>query len=83
MLTTVEGIYRNGCVELMENPHDVRDGDLVIVTFVKSTDIDLAAQGIDTEQAKLLRSSLANFSDDWDSPEMSIYDNYDAAKVND
>jgi hypothetical protein len=45
-------------------------------------DIDLAAQGIDREQAKALRASLASFSDDWDSPEMSIYDNYDAAKTN-
>jgi hypothetical protein len=28
----------------------------------------------DIEQAKALRTSLAAFSDDWDSPEMSIYD---------
>jgi hypothetical protein len=37
-------------------------------------DIDLETQGIDREQAKALRTSLAAFSDDWDSPEMSIYD---------
>ena len=41
---------------------------------------DLESQGIDKEQAHILRSGLATFSDDWDSPEMSIYDNYDAAK---
>ncbi len=41
---------------------------------------DLESQGIDKEQAHILRSSLATFSDDWDSPEMSIYDNYDEAK---
>jgi hypothetical protein len=45
-------------------------------------DIDLESHGIDREQAKALRASLASFSDDWDSPEMSIYDNYDAAKAN-
>ena len=49
---------------------------------VNSNDIDLASQGINTEQAKLLRESLDSFSDDWDSDEMSIYDNYDAAKAN-
>ncbi|MHC5933111.1 hypothetical protein [Nostoc sp.] len=30
----------------------------------------------------ILRSHLATFADDWHSPEMSIYDNYDAAKTN-
>ncbi len=49
---------------------------------MKSDDIDLKTQGIDREQAKALSAGLSTFSDDWDSPEMSIYDNYDAAKVN-
>lgn len=44
-------------------------------------EIDLASQGIDQAQAQVLRSSLATFSEDWDSPEISIYDNYDAAKA--
>jgi hypothetical protein len=43
---------------------------------------NLASQGIDREQAKTLRASLATFSEDWNSPEMSVYDNYDAAKAN-
>jgi len=42
----------------------------------------LESQGIDREQAQVLRTSLATFSEDWDSPKMSIYDNYDAAKAN-
>lgn len=83
MLISVEGIYRNGRVELTENPHNVSEGTCVIVTFVQSNDIDLASQGIDTEQTKALSASLATFADDWNSPEMSIYDNYDAAKAND
>lgn len=82
MLTSVEGVYRNGRVELIENPNDLPEGTLVVVVFVRSNDIDLESWGIDREQAKVLRASLANFSDDWDSPEMSIYDNYDAAKAN-
>ncbi len=81
MLISVEGVYRNGRVELTENPNNVSDGTCVIVTFVQSKDIDLASQGIDTEQTEALRDSLATFSDDWNSPEMSVYDNYDAAKA--
>lgn len=82
MLTSVEGVYRNGRVELVESPSEIPEGTWVIVTFVRSDDIDLKSQGIDTEQAKSLRASLETFSEDWDSPEMSIYDNYDAAKAN-
>jgi hypothetical protein len=82
MLVSVEGVYRNGRIELTESPNNVPEGTCVIVTFVRSNDIDLASQGIDREQAKTLRASLATFSDDWNSPEMSVYDNYDAAKTN-
>lgn len=83
MAISVEGVYRNGRVELIENPNNVSEGTCAIVTFVPSNDVDLASQGIGTEQTKALRASLATFSDDWNSPEMSIYDNYDAAKAND
>ncbi|MEH2141154.1 hypothetical protein [Nostoc sp.] len=81
MLTSVEGTYRNGRVELTEQPTDVDEGTQVIVTFIRSDEIDLASQGINEAQAEILRSHLATFADDWDSPEMSIYDNYDAAKT--
>ncbi len=82
MLLSVEGVYRNGRIELTESPNNVPEGTCVIVTFVRSNDIDLASQGIDREQAETLRASLATFSDDWNSPEMSVYDNYDAVKAN-
>ncbi|MBE9014259.1 hypothetical protein IQ250_29140 [Pseudanabaenaceae cyanobacterium LEGE 13415] len=82
MLTSVEGVYRDGRIELKETPNDVPEGTSVIVTFVKSGDIDLQSRGIDREQAEALRQSLSTFADDWNSPEMSIYDNYDAAKAN-
>ncbi|WP_017741533.1 hypothetical protein [Scytonema hofmannii] len=44
--------------------------------------IDLQSQGIDRAQAEVLRANLKIFADDWNSPEMSIYDNYDAVKAN-
>lgn len=83
MLTTVEGVYHNGQIELVEPLNNMPEGTQVIITFVRSgNNIDLASQGIDQEQAKTLRSNLACFSDDWNSPEMNVYDNYDSSKFN-
>lgn len=73
ILNNIEGIYRNGRVELTEQPTDIDEGTRVIVTFIKSDQIDLASQGINKAQAEILRSRLATFADDWDSPEMSIF----------
>jgi hypothetical protein len=53
----------------------------VIVTFVESGKIDLRAHGITGAEAAELRNALAAFAEDWDSPEMDIYDDYDAAKA--
>ena len=81
MLNTVEGIYRNGQVELMESPNNLLEGTRAIVTFLETKTIDLASHGIDKAQAAILRTSLATFTEDWNSPEMNIYDDYDAAKA--
>jgi hypothetical protein len=81
MLTRVEGIYRNGQVEWTEHPPDGVEGARVIVTFVESGEIDLATEGIDRTEAEVLRGNLATFAEDWESPEMNIYDNYDAARI--
>lgn len=82
MLTSVEGIYRNGRVELVESPKDVLEGTKVIVTFVSPNTINLLSQGIDKAQAEVLRTSLGTFAEDWNNSQMSIYDDYDTAKAN-
>ncbi len=79
MLTTIEGVYRDGRIELKSLPTNVAEEVKVIVTFIDA-DVDLTAHGIDRSQAKILRNNLATFADDWNSPEMSIYDDYDATK---
>ncbi len=78
MLTTIAGVYRNGKIELVEAPDDVQDETRVIVTFLPTSSVDLGARGIDETQAAALRARLARFAEDWDSPEMTIYDDYDA-----
>ena len=82
MVTRVKGIYHQGWIELIEPTDDWVEGSSVLVTSFGNHEIDLEAQGITPEEAGRLRASLATFTEDWESPEMSIYDNYDAAKVN-
>ncbi len=78
MLTTLQGVYRKGKIVLMNTPSDIPDETPVIVTFLGLEGIDLRTRGIDEEQASALRTQLAAFTEEWDSPEMSVYDNYDA-----
>jgi hypothetical protein len=82
MLVSVEGVYRNGKVELSDSPDNVPDETRVIVTFLPSGQINLRDYGIDEAQAAELRARLAAFAEDWESPDMDIYDNYDIAKAN-
>ena len=78
MLTTLQGVYRKGKIVLNDNPSDIPDETPVIVTFLGVEGIDLHARGISEEQASALRSQLSSFAEEWDSPEMSLYDNYEA-----
>ena len=80
MFTTVEGVYRRGQVELSERPENVPDESRVIVTFLEGAAVDLRSRGIDEEQARELRGRLATFTEEWESPEMDAYDDYDAAR---
>ncbi|MCE2439929.1 MAG: hypothetical protein J4F39_10950 [Candidatus Latescibacteria bacterium] len=80
MLTTIEGMYRGGKIELPELPCEIHEDTPVIVTFLPTHSIDLQKRGIDKAHAADLRERLTTFAEDWESPEMSIYDNYDAAK---
>jgi predicted DNA-binding antitoxin AbrB/MazE fold protein len=74
MVKSVEGIYRNGKVELLQ-PLDEAEGSRVIVTLVRPAEpVDLRRRGVDESQAADLRHRLARFAEDWDRPEMSAYD---------
>jgi hypothetical protein len=74
MVKSVEGIYRNGKVELVE-PLKEAEGSRVIVTWVHPAEpVDLRERGIEESQAADLRRRLAPFAEDWDRPEMAAYD---------
>ena len=73
MLKSIEGMYRDGKVELLESPPPDASGK-VIITFLEPGAIDLRDRGFDTAQAADLRRRLKTFSKDWDRPEMDVYD---------
>jgi len=70
---TVEGVFRNGKIELAETPLDV-DEARVIVTFLPNGAVNLAERGIDEARAANLRTRLTTFVEDWEMPEMDAYD---------
>jgi hypothetical protein len=47
VLTTVEGIYRDGQIELKSLPSNFANEASVIVTFVDAAVVDLADHGVD------------------------------------
>ena len=81
MLISVQGVYRTGKIELRHPPANIPDETPVIITFLKSGTVDLEERGINQKEAGELRSRLLMFSEDWDNPEMDVYDNYDAFKA--
>ena len=74
MLKSVEGIFRNGKVELLE-PAPQSDESRVVVTFLPArSPVDLIDRGIDEAQAADLRGRLKTIAEDWQRPEMDVYD---------
>jgi hypothetical protein len=73
MLKSVAGIYRAGKIELLESPPQNVEGR-VIVTFLNTNSIDLANEEMDIDHAADLRQRLRTFAEDWDRPEMDVYD---------
>ncbi len=74
MLQSVEAVYRDGKIEFLEKPPEVKESR-VIVTFLPARRvIDLRERGIDEAQATDLHARLAPFAEDWNRPEMDVYD---------
>jgi hypothetical protein len=74
MLPTVQGVYRDGQIELQEKPPGVSTARVIVTFLPPEGPIDLRARGIDEAQAADLRARLGAFAEDWDRPEMDVYD---------
>ena len=82
MLKSVEGVYRDGKIELTETPggctgrnagHCDISGDISYRPASAWHQRDTGRQNSGAQ--------LGTFAEEWDSPEMEPYDNYDAAKA--
>ncbi len=80
MVLSIEGVYRDGKVELSEQPKGIQNETKVLVTFIKPGEVDLSAVGINPDQANDLRARLSTFEDEWECPEMDVYDHYEESK---
>ncbi|NCD42682.1 MAG: hypothetical protein EOL88_11385 [Bacteroidia bacterium] len=74
-MQTLRGVYKNGNIELLRKP-DHKIGQMaVLITFLEDDqNVDLIEHGINETEAGDLRHRLQCFSDDWNQPEMDIYD---------
>lgn len=77
-MLTIEGIYKDGKIELLETVSEVKQAK-VLVTFLENSDVDLQTLGISKEEAAELREKFAAF-EDWNDPALDVYNDYDNAK---
>jgi hypothetical protein len=74
MLKSVEGVYTNGRVELLEPMTDIKES-AVIVTFLSGQkQCFLSEFGLDETHAAEIRARLSTFEEDWNRPDMDGYD---------
>jgi hypothetical protein len=66
MLKSIEGVFRDGKVELLEPPPTSGDAKVIVTFLPAPVVVDLAERGISPEQAAELRRRLSTFAEDWD-----------------
>ena len=77
-MLTIEGIYKDGRIELLENVSQVKQSK-VLITFLETSDVDLQTLGINEAEAGKLREKFAAF-EDWNDSALDVYNDYDRAK---
>jgi hypothetical protein len=73
MLKAVQGIYRDGKIELSEMPSDIKEARVVVTFLPADGPIDLRARGIDAARAAQIRWEYQAIAEDWDDPAMDVY----------
>jgi hypothetical protein len=79
MIQTVQGIFKNGKVELLELPVNVGEAR-VIVTFLPETDGPPGGPAFTPDEIAELQGKLEAWGDDWNAPGMEAYDDYEARR---
>jgi hypothetical protein len=73
MLHSVEGIYRNGKIELTETPPNTKEGRVIVTFLPPDGPVDLRKLDISAEEAAEMRWRLQSFEEDWNRPDMDVY----------
>ena len=76
MIQTVEGVFRNGKIELLETPAEIKEAR-VIVTFLPE---QAGPPSLTTEEMAELEGKLEAWQEDWNAPGMEAYDDYEARR---
>ena len=79
MIQTVEGVFRNGKVELLQAPENIHEAR-VIVTFLPDHIGSEGAPTFTPEELADLRGKLAAWEEDWNAPGMEAYDDYETRR---
>lgn len=79
MIQTVEGIFRNGKVELLEIPEHIEEARVLVSFLPTSTGPD-GGPSFTADEIADLRGKLAAWEDDWNAPGMEAYDDYEARR---
>ena len=74
MVRSVEGVYRDRRVELLEPAPTALEARVIVKFLTDAGGVDLAESGIAPEQAVDLRSRLKPFDEDWQRTDMDAYD---------
>ncbi len=73
-MLTLQGVFQNGKVELTEPVPEGVSGPVIVTFLPEPRSRMLSDLGIDREQAADLRNRLSTFAEDWQRPEMDVYD---------
>jgi hypothetical protein len=73
MLKSVEGVFKDGKVVLLETPADVSEAR-VIVTFLPQSEGQSNGPNLTPAEVAELRGKLAAWEEDWNAPGMEKYD---------
>ena len=79
MNQTVEGIFRNGKVELLQEPENIHEAR-VIVTFLPDAIGPEGGPSFTPDEVADLRGKLAAWEEYWNAPGMEAYDDYEARR---
>ncbi len=79
MIQTVEGVFRDGKVELLESPKGIQEAR-VIVTFLPDPAESKEKPTFTPDEEADLRGKLASWEADWHAPGMEVYDDYEARR---